>query len=505
MLISIEEYISKRKREDGLNELDPQQRVKNMGMFINYVVEYFDKYINPEKVDINRVQKERKIEKLKKQLRIYDEDIKEWMISIFEKYEKRIDISLNSFIKKDNMNYISYREEDFIKCAEDFYSKNINKMPFLKDNKEKLSSIIKSIIRKDKLTSKELQDYFRLGTGVIHWIKDTYENYSVNILDFAYRYVDDFYEHHVQFEFDREYNKSILKAEYNIKTNNNLFGIDELYEEIKDRPFIRNHKDDLEMIFMHIWLFNLNGDEVYWNTYINKIKKRKCISEVNYPNKLIPVQFMNNQYPDYIHCDMRFINGHFDIDKINTNGRYILSTEYSCCRREFKSKALEHCDDILKSNRKDVPLLWINKQWSKEFVKYIKILTNNTEPEVIEIYPPYRECISSIDEFIEIYKYFDYEIKKHYKNTQILIGNSKTSFLKDWNFLISNVNDIKELCSKIDKYDLDFRISLDITQYLKSYTNQIKLRSMYSLKENILDIKDCVEYIKCIHYEITKL
>lgn len=42
---SLEEYIAKRKIEDGLNEFDSSQKMNNIRTCIDYIFEYFDQYL----------------------------------------------------------------------------------------------------------------------------------------------------------------------------------------------------------------------------------------------------------------------------------------------------------------------------------------------------------------------------------------------------------------------------------------------------------------------------
>lgn len=41
-MLSLEEYIEKRKTEDGINEFDVSQKINNIRTCINYIFEYFD-------------------------------------------------------------------------------------------------------------------------------------------------------------------------------------------------------------------------------------------------------------------------------------------------------------------------------------------------------------------------------------------------------------------------------------------------------------------------------
>ena len=41
----LEEYIVKRKAEDGINEFDWEKRAENTRICVNYIFEYFDNYL----------------------------------------------------------------------------------------------------------------------------------------------------------------------------------------------------------------------------------------------------------------------------------------------------------------------------------------------------------------------------------------------------------------------------------------------------------------------------
>ena len=44
-MLKLEEYIEKRKLEDGINEFDNSQKMNNIRSCINYIFEYFDQYL----------------------------------------------------------------------------------------------------------------------------------------------------------------------------------------------------------------------------------------------------------------------------------------------------------------------------------------------------------------------------------------------------------------------------------------------------------------------------
>ncbi len=45
-MLSIEEYIARRKKEDKLNEFDIDARAQNIKICVDYVFEYFNNYLN---------------------------------------------------------------------------------------------------------------------------------------------------------------------------------------------------------------------------------------------------------------------------------------------------------------------------------------------------------------------------------------------------------------------------------------------------------------------------
>ena len=43
--MTLEEYVIKRKREDGINEFDLEKRMENTRICVNYIFEYFNNYL----------------------------------------------------------------------------------------------------------------------------------------------------------------------------------------------------------------------------------------------------------------------------------------------------------------------------------------------------------------------------------------------------------------------------------------------------------------------------
>jgi len=47
-MLTIEDYIASRKKKDKLDEFDFQKHSENMGAVIQYVMDYFNEYLNLE-------------------------------------------------------------------------------------------------------------------------------------------------------------------------------------------------------------------------------------------------------------------------------------------------------------------------------------------------------------------------------------------------------------------------------------------------------------------------
>ncbi|CAH0345173.1 hypothetical protein [Bacillus sp. CECT 9360] len=81
-MLSLEEYISKRKREDKINEYDIDSRMENMRICVNYVFEYFNQYLNIDEMEQKTFLNEERLEKFSKQLDMYESDMNGWLISM---------------------------------------------------------------------------------------------------------------------------------------------------------------------------------------------------------------------------------------------------------------------------------------------------------------------------------------------------------------------------------------------------------------------------------------
>ena len=99
--MNLEEYIYKRKKEDGINEHDFEKRSDNTRICVNYVFEYFNNYLDTTAMDEKTALHEQKIDKYRNIIKEYDEEIQEWLISCYASYGKYMHRQLETFITDD--------------------------------------------------------------------------------------------------------------------------------------------------------------------------------------------------------------------------------------------------------------------------------------------------------------------------------------------------------------------------------------------------------------------
>lgn len=112
-MLTIEEYLSRRKKEDQLNEFSLEARMENMKTCVNYVFEYFNQYLDVTKMEEQTVLNDERLEKYKKTIAQYDIEIQEWLINIYDEHNKQLNRSIISFLKKDELFYLYSSDSEF--------------------------------------------------------------------------------------------------------------------------------------------------------------------------------------------------------------------------------------------------------------------------------------------------------------------------------------------------------------------------------------------------------
>lgn len=210
---------------------------------------------------------------------------------------------------------------------------------------------------------------------------------------------------------------------------------------------------------------------------------------------LIPIQYHKCRYPDDIKPMIKEVAGHFDVKKINVDGDYSLHTEYSFTKRKLDSDIIKKYECIAKANQSGIPKLWYSKEWSLEFVDFLKDITQDQKvPKIIEIHPPFSDY-SNIKSFIDLYQDFEQKLKEFFPDVIILIENRCGTRYSGGNFIVSNIEQLRELTNEIEKQNIKLKITLDIPQLFTAHKIS-RVDLMYDLFKGLNSIR---HYIFGIH------
>jgi hypothetical protein len=271
-MLSLEEYIARRKREDGINEFDKESRMENLQTCVGYVFEYFNRYLDITKMEEQTALNNERLEKYRKQLRLYDVEIQEWLVNIYADYDKQINRSIINFLKKDELFLLYNTDQEFRSVSYECYAHLGKQYPFLKNQTEMLFLFIKDYHRIQSQPTKEFSTIF-ISKEINEWIEETWTKYQVNVLAFAFDWVHRFYENKDMWpaKHRRKSKDSWREYEYDIEKKHNLFNLDSLYRRVSNKTFIKGKKQELEILMMYFWFHDIEGDgENYWQEYLSK-------------------------------------------------------------------------------------------------------------------------------------------------------------------------------------------------------------------------------------------
>lgn len=183
-MLSIEEYIARRKKEDRLNEFDVDARYDNMRVCVNYVFEFFNNYLNITGAEEKTVLKDEKLDKYRHQLREYDKEIVDWLVGIYSEYGKQINRNIGNILKEDEFFFLYNSDQEFRSLSYDCYAKLIKKFPFIKDQTEMLFLFVKEYHRGRSYPNWDTDIVF-ITEEINDWIQGTWTKYQVNVFAFA--------------------------------------------------------------------------------------------------------------------------------------------------------------------------------------------------------------------------------------------------------------------------------------------------------------------------------
>ena len=271
-MLNIEEYIAKRKKEDKLNEFDIENKIENIKICIDYIFEYYNGYLDILEIDNRNILDNEELVKYRKRVRDFNTEVQDWLVELYDKYDIRMNKRISNILDKSEFFLLHSSESEFRSESYECYSKLIKKYPFLKEQTENLYEFIKDYHRlKSEMYLDENLPFLTLG--IQEWLEKTQEKYGVNIKGFVYQYIMDFYDNTDRWpvKHKKKSNSKYEEYEYDYNQKKNLFNIDYIYPKISKKPFIRGHKQDIEIIMMYYWLEDIEGDNEYFKQYLEKV------------------------------------------------------------------------------------------------------------------------------------------------------------------------------------------------------------------------------------------
>jgi hypothetical protein len=276
--MKLEEYIFKRKKEDGINEYDLDKRPENIRICVNYIFEYFNNYVETKPFDEKTILHDKKIDYYRKSISDYDTEVKEWLVSMYSSYGKYMHRQLLNLIT--DIYFLLYSTEaEFRALSYDIYPNAVKKFKFLDGQSEMIYKFIKEAHRV-KNNIRNFSDIY-ISESINEWIEETYKKYGVNIYTFCYEYIEPYYETPEKWpvghkkkcpNYDRRseylYKDSCLIWEYDVRQKSNLFGLDTLYRNMPKKDFTKGQKQEFEAVLLYCWLNWFGGDDDnYWDEY----------------------------------------------------------------------------------------------------------------------------------------------------------------------------------------------------------------------------------------------
>lgn len=272
-MIKLEEYIEKRKKEDGLNEFDKNKKDENLKICVNYIFEYYNNYLNISELEEITIVKEEKLDKYRKQLKDYNPEIREWLVNIYSEYGNFLDKSIGRRIRNEQTYfYLLSEDSEFRSLSYECYAKYIKKFPYLKGQEEMLYGFLKEYHRVESNQSSWNTPI--INEEIDEWVETTKNKYGVNLYRFAADWVNYFFDTPEIWgaKHRKKNNEEYNGYEYDYKNGDNLFNIDSLYRNMPKKPFTKGRKQDFEILFMYYWLHDMvSDDDNYWDEYIQKV------------------------------------------------------------------------------------------------------------------------------------------------------------------------------------------------------------------------------------------
>lgn len=446
-MLTVEQYIAKMKKKDKLDEFNFKNHAENMTTVIKYVMDYFNAYLDPEAVDYEKIKVEQSVSKIEQEIGNIFPKSKDFIVDYYRQTKSRIDRMYRSWFNELKYADLFYCNEDLNYAVDEFCDSSKMRGTGIEQYKDRLIILCEEI-KEQEIEKPSIAGFKYLDHSLIAWVKEVYREYGVNLFQFAQSYIRHYYEEYVELIYNRERERFYYINRYNHRYNNNPFDIDEMYEENRHRPFINGQKGELEMLVMHVWIFENVHDTEYWPEYVNLCVSIGRVSIVGPVNILIPAKIKGMEYPNEIQSSISYIETMTGSIKEQPEGTYILRLHYDKDNDAFWK-------DSAKLNQ-------IIQNLSDTFEKY-------GEPFALELLPPLRAPEYNEEEFFTQYRLLEKSMKK-YRDMKIVLVNGPHRHSSQPKYLMQTTEDIVKLRGIVKEMKFKMKFAIDISKLMKNKT-----------------------------------
>lgn len=436
-MLKLEEYITKRKKEDKIDEFDFKKHSENMASIIKYVTDYFNNYLNLEDYDYERVKTQQTVDKFKKDIQKKYPETHGYIISYYFDNKMRLDKYVAKAYEDMKDSELFYKEEDYNKVAEYVIEKKLN-VPM----NEVLCHKLSIMAREYKQIENEcpsISEMKELDNALVDWVKGVFRKYHVDLLNYAGEVSYHYYKTYVVTEYDRQTETFYHINKYDYRYQENPFDINDIYDRNEHREFIKDHKGELEMLIMYCWLNDDIKDLDYWSEYVQLSIDSNRVKFSKSKRVFIPVQISNVNYPSEIVPSGKYIETVNGLIEKEPGEDYILRISYG-----------KNNDEIWKDKKSLESLI---KNLQSSFKRY-------GAPSLVEFQSPYKAAGYSKEDFFDSYQAFEKGLLRFTK-TKIAIINGYIKGSKGKEFLFSSIDDILKLHNTCKELNLRLKLSVD--------------------------------------------
>ncbi|KUO76682.1 MAG: hypothetical protein APF77_01510 [Clostridia bacterium BRH_c25] len=467
-MLTIDEYIAKMKRADKIDEFDYSKKPENMSAVMKYVMTYFNEYLNIETCDTEMIKFKHATDKLEEEAEKRYPKSKEFIINFYILNKIRISKELEKWVEGVDYFPFYYSDDDFSSLAVEFCADYKLKGVDMKEFSENVGTLIAEI-KKDITDEPSPSDMIHLDSNIVSWVRETYRKYGVDLYSFAADLASKYYERHVKYEREMFGERVYHVNNYNHRYNKNPFGIDQIYEDNKHRPFLENRRGELEMLVMHEWLFSNVYDDEYWPEYVNLCICNGRVSIARNVNALIPVTVVGLKYPDDAPCSTELIISTDGILKRTPEGDYI-----------FRMDVSQSYSDAWQSTEKMEALISVLNSSFK----------THGAPKVLEFTAPIKTEDFDDEAFLLCCSLIEKKMKKYAPVKLAIVNGGENRKLKQISYLYT-IEDIIKLKTQLRERKIHILFSIDfsaLSHSKRSYSHNEKeiFGSLTEMKNSII-------------------